>query len=130
MSPSSHGNLAAALLGVIYSLVVAALAFIIAGGGHGWISSLISAVGLVLLPVALVAWVNRRRGLLGGVLALGGAADVALVVATTREGFEDVERTFATIPMLVLAWGALWSFWQIALMIGLLRGTFSSRPKA
>ena len=120
-------NAAAASLGLIYGFVVAGLAFIIAGGGHGWVSSLISAVGLVLLPFAIVGWVRRRRRLVMAVLAFGGGADIALVVATTREGFEYVERIFATIPMLVLVWGALWLFWQIALMIGLLRGTFSSR---
>ncbi len=130
MSPSPHKNLAAAFLGVIYGLVVAALAFIMGGGGHGWISSLISAVGVVLLPLALVAWINRWRGLLGVVLALGGAVDVALIGATAREGFEGVERTFAAVPMWLFAWGALWIFWQIALMIGFLRGTFPSCPKA
>jgi hypothetical protein len=122
-------NLAAISLGLIYGFVVAGLAFIIAGGGHGWVSSLISAVALVLLPLAIVAWVRRRRPLAVAVLAFGGAADIALVLATTREGFEYVERIFATIPLLVFAWGTLWFFWQIALMIGLLRGKFSSRSK-
>lgn len=119
-------TLSAASLGLVYGFVVAGLAFIIGGGGHGWVSSLISSAGLVLLPLASVAWVRRRRSLAVTTLALGGVVDVALFVATTREGFEYVERIFATIPLLVLAWGALWSFWQIALMIGLLRGTFSS----
>jgi hypothetical protein len=49
-------------------------------------------------------------------------------VATTREGFEYVERIFATIPVLVLFWGALWLLWQVALLTGLLRGTFASPP--
>ena len=119
-------TLSAAFLGLIYGVVVAGLAFIIAGGGHGWVSSLISAAGVVLLPLATVAWVRRGRALVGLVLGSGGAADIALLAATIREGFEYVERIFATIPAVVLVWAALWFFWQIALIIGLLRGTFSS----
>jgi hypothetical protein len=117
----------AAFFGFIYGFVIACLAFVIAGGGHGWVSSLISAAGLVLLPVATVAWVRRQRALIVAIVALGGVADIALVVASRREGFEYVERTFANIPVLVHGWVALWFFWQVAIIIGLLRGTFSSR---
>ena len=120
-------NVAAISLGLIYGFVVAGFAFTIAGGGHGWVSSAISAVGVVLLPFAISAWVRRHRALVMVVLAFGVVTDVALVWATTREGFEYVESIFATMPVLVLAWGALWLFWQIALMIGLLSGAFSSR---
>ncbi|MCA1601627.1 MAG: hypothetical protein LC776_08290, partial [Acidobacteria bacterium] len=73
------------------------------------------------------AWFRRHRALAVTAIALGGVADIALFVATTREGFEYVERIFATIPVLVLSWAALWLFWQIALMLRLLRGTFSPR---
>ena len=118
----------AAFLGLIYGFVVAGLAFVIAGGGHGWCSSLVSAVGLILLPLAAVAWVRRRRAPAVAAIVLGGLADVALLVATAREGYEYVDRIFATIPVLVLCWGVLWFFWQIALLTGLLRGTFVSRP--
>jgi hypothetical protein len=82
---------------------------------------------LILLPLAAVAWVRRRRALAAAAIVLGSLADVALLVATTREGFEYVERIFATIPALVLFWGALWLLWQIVLLTGLLCGTFSSR---
>jgi hypothetical protein len=118
----------AAFLGLIYGFVVTGLSFIIAGGGHGWCSSLISAVGLILLPLAAVARVRRCRALAVAGIVLGGLADIALLVATTREGFEYVERIFATIPVLVLFWGGLWLLWQIALLTGLLRGTFASPP--
>ena len=60
-------------------------------------------------------------------IILGGLADVALLVATTREGFDYVDGIFATIPVLVFLWVALWLLWQIALLAGLLRGTLCSR---
>lgn len=116
----------AASLAFVYGFLVAGLSFVIAGGGHGWNSSLISATGLILLPLAAVAWVCRRRALVVTVVGLGGLADVVIVVATIREGFEYVERIFATIPVLVLLWGTLWLLWQVALLTGLLRGMFSS----
>lgn len=120
-------TLLAPSLGFAYGFVVAGLSFIIAGGGHGWNSSLISAAGLILLPLAAVACARRHRALAVAAIVPGGLADVALLVATTREGFEYVERTFATIPVLVFLWGALWLLWQIVLLAGLLCGTFASR---
>lgn len=120
-------TLSAASLGFVYGFVVTGLAHIITGGGHGWNSSLISAAGLISLPLAAVAWVRRRRALAVAAIVFGGLADVALLVASIREGFEYVERIFTAMPALVLLWGALWLFWQIALLTGLLRGTFSSR---
>ncbi|MFZ1217925.1 MAG: hypothetical protein WAO00_01465 [Chthoniobacterales bacterium] len=54
-------SIAAVLIGLVYGVIIAGMAFVIAGGGHGWCSTLISAVGLILLPVVAIAWVRRRR---------------------------------------------------------------------
>ena len=118
----------AVFLGLIYGFVVAGLASVMAGGGHGWCSSLISAGGLILLPLAAVAWVRRRRALAVTGIVFGGLADIAVLVATAREGFDYVERIFAAMPVVVLFWLVLWLLWQIALLTGLLRGTFASPP--
>jgi hypothetical protein len=112
----------------VYGVVVAGMAFIIAGGGHGWTSALISSVGLVLLPALGVAWTRSHRPTVLGVLAAAVTADIALGAATAREGFEYVERVFASFPVFVLGWLLLWLGWQGVVIVGLLRGTFASRP--
>ena len=117
----------AALLALVYAFVVAGMAFIIGGGGHGWVSTLISSVGLVLLPAALIAWARHHRPTAIVAAALAIAADIAMAIATAREGFEYVERVFESFPVLVLAWLLLWLGWQVALMLGLSRGAFTPR---
>src|SRR6476646_2646562 len=98
MSPSPRiGTYSAILIGAVYGLFVAGLAFMIAGGGHGWNSSLISAAGLVLVPLAGFAWARRHRTVATAVVVAAGLLDAAIVIATTREGFEYVERIFATV---------------------------------
>jgi hypothetical protein len=121
-------SIAAALIGLVYGVVLAGMAFVIAGGGHGWCSTLISAVGLVLLPLVAVAWVRRRRTTAAIVITAGLISDIALIFATAREGVEYVERIFETIPLFVLGWLALWLIWQVAATVALIRGTFTSRP--
>jgi cellulose synthase/poly-beta-1,6-N-acetylglucosamine synthase-like glycosyltransferase len=118
----------AALIGLVYGAVLTGMAFVIAGGGHGWCSTLISAVGLGLLPLGAVAWTRRHRTTAVIAITLGLVSDIALVVATAREGVEYVQRIFETIPLFVLSWLALWLVWQIAVIVALVRGTFASRP--
>ena len=125
MSSSARiGTLSAVLVGAAYGLVVSGLAFIIAGGGHGWVSSLLSSAGLLLLPMAGFAWSRRHRIIAVIATAAGALVDAAIVVATTREGFEYVERIFATVPLLVILWAALWICWQVGLIVALFGRTF------
>ena len=53
--------------------------------------------------------------------------DIVLAVATAREGYEYVQRTFETVPVLVTAWILLWLLWQFALILSLRDGTSASR---
>jgi hypothetical protein len=121
-------SITAVLIGFVYGVVLAGMAFVIAGGGHGWCSTLISAVGVILLPLVAIAWVRRRRTTAAIAIAAGVISDIALIFATAREGVEYVKRIFETIPVFVLAWLALWLVWQISVTVALVRGTFTSRP--
>jgi hypothetical protein len=114
----------AVLVGAFYGVFVAGLAFIIAGGGHGWNSSLLSGAALLLVPLAGFAWSGRRRTVAAALVAAGGFVDVAIVVATAREGFEYVERIFAALPLVVIVWAALWLSWQIGLTLSLFGRAF------
>src|SRR6266404_759448 len=121
-------SIAAASIGLVYGVALAGMAFVIAGGGHGWCSTLISAVGLVLLPLVAVAWVRRSRTTAAIAITLGLISDIALIFATAGEGVEYVERIFETIPLFVLGWLALWLIWQVSVTGALVRGPFTSRP--
>ena len=116
----------AVLTGLVYGAVLSGMAFVIAGGGHGLCSSLISAVGLVLLPLATVALVRRNRTTAAIAITLGLLSDIAMVLATAREGVEYVERILKSIPLFVLSWLALWLVWQSVVIVALGRGTFTS----
>ena len=78
-------------------------------------------------PFAAFAWVRRRRGLATAAIVAGGLVDIAIAVATVREGFEYVERIFATVPLLVVFWAALWICWQIGLIVAFFGGTLRGR---
>ena len=108
-------------LGLIYGFVTAFLAFAIAGGGDGWISVLISACGLVLVPMAsaaLVLHVQSVGKIMGAVvLALMALADILLIIFTVREGVAYVAKVGAVAPVLVFSWGVLWVGWQIAFVV-------------
>lgn len=111
----------ACLLGLAYAFVTASLALNMAGGGHGWNSAMISASGLLLIPLASIAWTSRvhRAGKILAAVVLGGTAlaDVLLIVFTFREGLDGVERVSAAAPTLVFCWAVFWVGWQIAFAI-------------
>jgi hypothetical protein len=111
----------AVLLGLAYASVIAFTALNIAGGGDGWNSALISAVGLFLIPLASVARVvsTRRLGAVMNTAVLGFTvlADVCLIIFTIREGLTYVVKVSASAPLLVLCWAMLWLGWQLAFAI-------------
>lgn len=123
MSPST-----ALLTGLVYGALLSWMAFVIAGGGHGWCSTMFSAIGLVLLPLATIAFARRRRTTAAVAITLALIFDIAMILATVHEGVEYVERVFTTIPLFVLSWLALWLLWQVAVVVALLRGNFTSHP--
>src|SRR5690606_38147774 len=132
--PALGSALASAAAGFGYAVLVGLLAFSMAGGGHGWIASNVSWVGLALVPLAGLAWADRRRrrgqALALVTLALAVAADVAILVAIRAEGTEYFERALSAAPVLVLPWFALWGAWQIAMAVVVVGGATSAGTAA
>jgi hypothetical protein len=117
----------AIVVGILYGAAISYLAFVIAGGGHGWIATITSGVGLVLLPLVGLAWARRIPVLAAAMLIIAAVSDFFIAIGTVHEGFEYVERSYSAVPVFVLAWATLWFGWQIFLLFALLRGTFTPR---
>src|SRR5687767_3023135 len=102
---------AAGLVGLVYAAVIAGLAVAMSGAGHGWNSASISFSGLVLIPIAAIALVYRRRtpgfALAVGMLMAGLSADVWLVIAAQDEGMRYVQRAWTALPGIAIAWFAM-----------------------
>jgi hypothetical protein len=81
------------MIGFVYGAIVTFLAFLIAGAGHGWNSALVSAVSLLLIPLALCAWIRRGRALLLLAVVAAVVSDCALLAATSREGFDYLKAS-------------------------------------
>src|SRR2546421_13069285 len=92
----------------VSAVLITFLAINIAGGGDGWNCAIISGAGLVLLPIAAVAVIRQQRRTKLPVSVAAILADVALAVATSREGFHYVHRVFAVGPGPVFAWVVPW----------------------
>ncbi|HEX8271069.1 MAG TPA: hypothetical protein VF615_00380 [Longimicrobiaceae bacterium] len=112
----------AALLGLVYAAAIALPTLVMAGAGHGWAISVISSVGLVLVPVGAVAWVRRSRPVAIAVLFLALVTDAMLVDGSTGEGRRYFESILELMPAFVLFWGVLWLGWQLFLGYALLGG--------
>jgi hypothetical protein len=109
-------QLGAAALGLGYALVIVFLTVFIVEGGHGWNSSVISWLGVVLVPAGAVAWArNSRRGAVA-VVALAFAVDVLMVVAALQEGLQYVQRAWNVALPFVVVWLGLWIGWQLFLL--------------
>ena len=98
----------------------------IAGGGHGWVSPLwFSLAGFLLHPLAFVTFSNSERlrvlQLPGLLLAL--VLDCLLYVFTMDEGVQYFHR----VSWGAYVWLALWSIWQIALVLTVFRRGRNSR---
>ena len=98
----------AVLLGLLYGCTLTFLAFSLGGGGHGWNSAMISGAGLFLLPAVAVAWVQPDRPtsqrIAVAVIVCVALTDLAILVATAREGIEYVVRVWSVAPLLLLGW--------------------------
>ena len=115
-------------VGLVYGCIVALLAFNIAGGGDGWISALVSAVAIFLVPFAAVACKDRRRSMALIVFCCAVLADLILLAATWWEGFHYTLRVVSAAPLLILAWFFLWAGWQVGLVATFLRHGFDAHP--
>ena len=110
-------NLALVFVSATAALFVTAAAlFVLAAGGHGWNSSVLSATSLLTGPAGAVAW--WKRGVVGKRIAAGAIivnllADGLLLVLTAREGAEYLVDTWAHVAPLVLAWAGTWALLQV-----------------
>ena len=122
--------IAAALFGVVYGVAVAFLALLCTGAGHGWMSGCISGYGIILVPLASVAWIYR--GTVGGralaivTLISVCAVDIYLLNAAQSEGFSYFHHAMSVLPFLMLPWLVLWVVWQVALAAFVFRDVFQS----
>lgn len=123
-SVSASSKLASAaiafFLGLGYAAIIAVLAALMTGAGHGWGSAMISAIGIVLIPLASVARLyqqtqfGRMFVIITAVAAI--VTDVWLIVATSSEGFSYVEKVYSAMPLILFVWLILWLAWQIAIL--------------
>ena len=126
--------IAAALFGVVYGVAVAFLALLCTGAGHGWMSGCISGYGIILVPLASVAWIYR--GTVGGralaivTLIAVCAVDIYLFNAAQSEGFSYFHHAMSVLPFLLLPWLVLWVAWQLALAAFVFRDVFQSNRNA
>lgn len=114
--------------GFYYAAAFSFIAMLMSGAGHGWSSAGISSIGLVLVPLASIAWVYRRTcgGRIFLVLTLLGAlaVDAYLIIKTRSEGLEYVERVWSAAPLVLLVWFLLWVAWQVTLTVFVFRYAF------
>jgi hypothetical protein len=134
MNRERLGNaIALGALGLVYGCLIALIALLLGGAGHGWGSPLISATGVFLLPAFGVAQAFPRQ-IRATVLMLLAAGmlltDALLALATWAEGTEYVFKAWAAFPWAVLLWAALWGGWQAALLDVLRRDLLAARSDA
>ena len=112
-------KLAAVLFGLMYTLVCEAVAFMMVGAGHGWLTPFFwGPVGFIVFPLcfyAAMAWVERGKAakvsiFLGLIAAI--AAKSLLFDRTVDEGVQYFDRvgTFAYF------WIALWLGGQLPVL--------------
>lgn len=127
------------LLGLVYGWVVGVLAIGFTGGGHGWNSASVSAVGAIFVPAFGVALSTRREHRRSALLMISAAmifADALLVCATRAEGVSYFWKVWSSTPLGVALWAILWIFWQLAVVgvlvhdvVAALRDKHSARRK-
>jgi hypothetical protein len=121
-------NARAVFTGFAYALLLVCIAFGFAGAGHGWVSSFfVSLAGIAVIPVSALALAWRRPLAQITCLLVAAVLDLALVLATMREGFEYVQRSLAAVPFFVVPWILMWIFWQAILIAAIIRPRFISR---
>jgi hypothetical protein len=119
------------------TLVTPVLAVLLAGAGHGWIAAVqVSWIALVTGPIAIVAWVFRRKWwiqlvtvtLLAGMLA----ADYVLF-ERTKEDFDYFANVWYRGAHVVIAWSAAWLYLHAVLIAslgwGMVRGLLWLRAR-
>ena len=111
----------AIVIGLSLAAFTQFFALAITGGGHGWTTPFwFSPVLFVLNPVAFVRVVGEQKKALGidiVLVVIGVALDAGLYVQTVAEGVQY----FRGATLLNGVWLALWSAWQVAVLVALAR---------
>jgi hypothetical protein len=102
--------------GLLIAAFASMLALGMAGAGHGWVTPFFFSMGLflaypaVLLRLAAIGpkWFVVDLVIVG----LAGIADLALFVATLREGTEYFWRVVDAFAWAPILWLLLWFAWQ------------------
>lgn len=116
---AAHRTRGALAAGTALGLVCALLSVMAAGGGHGWNSAWpFGFLSTMLYPLTLVLYAKRGPASdLALLVALAVVLDIIIIVMTVREG---VHYLYAVLPI-AMTWLAFWLFWQMALLVALIR---------
>jgi hypothetical protein len=121
-------------VGFAYAAVLVWMLMGLSGAGHGWSASGVTGLGVVLIPIASVAFAHRRR-ILGTSLALGTLVfavlvDLMLVEGTREEGVYYFRKVWEGNTGFVISFLAWWGAWQFMLVWIAVRAMIPSRKRA
>lgn len=115
------------VVGLAWGLPLIAVAVLLAGGGHGWITPFwISLAGVAIYPVVvfrLSSFWDRRFGIDIGLLLIGAILNIAIYLLTKWEGVQYFYR----VGEGAYIWMGLWAVWQLALIFKLVMVALTSR---
>lgn len=99
----------AAFIGLGCGCLIAVLALVLSGMGHGWNSTMYSWWAVLIAPVASVAW--SKNSLLFLTLSFVSllVVDWLMITGTYSEGLGSVNKAFSRVPFAFLLWTALWA---------------------
>ncbi|HEV7238467.1 MAG TPA: hypothetical protein VGQ36_04440 [Thermoanaerobaculia bacterium] len=106
-------------------LLVAFLAFLLAGGGHGWTAAGFSIFAVVLAPAGVIASTSRqmeRRRALIAIVAINIALDLMVLVLTLAHESRHFAQAYEE-PVVMFIWAALWLGLQSIPAVSLWRGS-------
>jgi hypothetical protein len=105
------------LFGFVLALLNVLVAWVMSGGGHGWLSPFLFALsGLIFYPLAfsrMVKFNDTRTATNLGLIILAVLLDILLVATTVQEGV----KYFHLVGFNVYLWLAMWSIWQFSLVL-------------
>jgi hypothetical protein len=136
----SHGRrgtvaIGLGIAGVMLGLICLFLAFLMSGAGHGWGAaagpSLVAPIGGAATGVA---WAFRHSAggklLASALVIVAVITDIFLVLMTSAEGVEYVQKVWSAAPAVVVAWTVTWLGWQVSAVLSLLHGPRRDRAAA
>jgi len=122
-------NVRGFVIGLLLAFFGHFIALLTAGAGHGWTTPLWASFLLwIVLPATFATVSPRGRQRFGGkrdvlaLVAIGIAADAALIWATIREGTQYFWAVMETATPFPLLWLAIWGSWQLLALIALTKG--------